>query len=161
MTLTTTAYVVHDQDTKDYWMVGGFARIIAESAHTGNRFCFGDMTHNVGDATPLHVHKDADEAFYVLEGEIRGVCGDDEWHGAKGSFIWLPRGVPHAYQAAGAGPLKVLVMFLPGGFDAFVAEAGAPAGSSAGAPVQDPVALVDIAARHGMDILGPPVNFLG
>ena len=160
MTQTATAYVVHDQETKDYWMVGGFARVIAETAGTQGQFCFGDMTHNPGEATPLHVHADADEAFYVLEGEIRGVCGDDEWQGTRGSFIWLPRGVPHAYQAVGTGQLRTLVMFLPGGFDAFVAEAGTPVEAGGEAPIQDPIALVEIAARHGMQILGPPVNFL-
>lgn len=161
MPTRSTAYVVSNTETRDYWMVGGFARIIAETTHTDGKFCFGEMTHQPGEATPLHIHHTCDEAFYILEGEIHGVCGDAEWHGTQGSFIWLPQGLPHAYQAVGDTPMRALVMFTPGGFDAFVAEAGVPAGSVATAPVQDPVALVEIAARHGMDVIGPPVNFLG
>ncbi len=154
-------YITSYQDSKDFSLVGGLARILGESSKTDGAFSLIHLTHQYGEATPLHIHHNQDEAFFVLNGDVRGICGDTEWEASGGAFIWLPRGLAHAFQAVSELPLELLVMSIPGGFDAFVAEAGTPVGSVTEAPDQDPVALIEIAARHGMEILGPPVDFLG
>jgi quercetin dioxygenase-like cupin family protein len=49
-----------------------------------------------GEATPRHVHPNAEETFYVLDGEIVvRVDGDDHRLGA-GSTTTVLRGTPHA-----------------------------------------------------------------
>ncbi len=165
MIVTTTMpapFVSAYQDSRDYWFVSGVARILGDGNDTGGHFDLIHMTHQLGDATPLHVHRTHDEAFFVLTGEVRGVYGETEWAATGGGFIWLPRGVPHAFQAVSDLPLEVLVMSVPGGFADFVADAGTPyvEGMDTSALATDPARFGMIAARHGIDIIGPPVDFL-
>ena len=47
-------------------------------------------------AVPLHVHRAAEEAFYVIEGEL-AVHADGRWSPVPaGSFALIPRGTQHA-----------------------------------------------------------------
>ncbi len=165
MLMTTTMptpFVSAYQDSRDYQFGSGVARILGDGDDTGGHFDLIHMTHQRGDATPLHIHHTHDEAFFVLNGEVRGVCGDTEWAATGGGFIWLPRGVPHALQAVSELPLEVLVMSIPGGFAAFVADAGTPyvEGMDTATLAFDLIQLGTIAARHGIEFVGPPVDFL-
>ena len=49
-----------------------------------------------GKVTPLHLHPDEDESFHILEGEVLVQIDGEEHLGGPGSFISVPRGVPHA-----------------------------------------------------------------
>ncbi|WOS65590.1 cupin domain-containing protein [Sinorhizobium fredii] len=66
-----------------------------------------------GFGPPLHVHHCEDEAFYVLEGKIRFLQGDTDFVAGPGTFVWGPRGVPHAFKVEPSGA-RALVMVTPG-----------------------------------------------
>src|SRR5258708_7026023 len=51
-----------------------------------------------GPAT-LHVHRDDDEAWHVLEGELRFRFGDRREVAPAGSTVFVPAGVAHTYEA--------------------------------------------------------------
>src|ERR671930_2347195 len=51
-----------------------------------------------GFGPPIHVHHDAAEAFYVLEGEYIMYLEDSEFVCPTGSFIFIPRGVRHGFR---------------------------------------------------------------
>jgi quercetin dioxygenase-like cupin family protein len=150
-------YVLADDDASAIWFLGTLAIIRADGARTGEALALVEFTHPAGFATPRHVHRTADEAFYVLEGSMRGSCGDQEWRASRGAFVWLPRGVPHGYAVEGDAPLRTLAFALPAGFDRFVVEAGEPAPARTvpppGAP--DLVKLNAAAARAGIENVGP------
>jgi quercetin dioxygenase-like cupin family protein len=44
---------------------------------------------------PMHIHDDEEEAFYILEGQLRVSCGEQTWTVGRGDFVMLPRGIPH------------------------------------------------------------------
>ena len=46
---------------------------------------------------PLHLHRNDDEAWYVLEGSLCVKMGDDEVELSAGSGVLVPRGTPHTY----------------------------------------------------------------
>ena len=164
-TVATSAapYITAYQDSKDFWLTGGRARILGETSRTNGAFSFVHLAHQHGESTPLHIHPNYDEAFFVLHGDIKGICGETEWEASSGAFIWLPRGVPHAFQAVSKLPLELLVMTVPGGFDDFVAEAGDPVveGVDPSTLTVDFERIAAAASRHGIELLGPPVDFLG
>ncbi|MBF6606520.1 MAG: cupin domain-containing protein [Chloroflexi bacterium] len=56
-----------------------------------------------GFGPPMHVHRDAAEAFYVLDGEY--VC-------PAGSFIYIPAGLAHGFRVGGEASRK-LNIYLP------------------------------------------------
>jgi mannose-6-phosphate isomerase-like protein (cupin superfamily) len=59
---------------------------------------------------PPHVHYKDDEAWYVLEGELRIQVGNDEVEARVGSGVFVPRGTPHTYWNPGPGPVRYLLV---------------------------------------------------
>ena len=117
-----------------------------------------EFTHPPGFSVPPHIHHTTDEGFYILEGAMRGSCGDQTWQATSGSFVWLPRGIPHSYAVDGDETLRSLAITLPAGFERFVAEAGEPARERTLPPPGEPdiEKLNAAAAKVGIEHLGPP-----
>ena len=76
-----------------------------------------------------------------------------------GSFAFGPKGVPHTFIAETNGA-KALIGFQPFHFEGFLHEVGQPATERVLPPPleapPDMERLLPIAARNGMEILGPP-----
>ena len=68
---------------------------------------------------PPHVHRDADEFFYVLEGEIDVLVGDTHAKLEPGMSATLPRNVMHRFDNLSSTAAKVLVVVTPGKGAAF------------------------------------------
>ena len=148
-----------DRSEDDHWFLGTLATVKAPSAATGGFLSVVEFLHPSGFATPSHIHHRADEAFYVLSGSIHGFCGDSVWEAGGGSFVWLPRGLPHGYSVDDGDPVRTLAITLPGGFDEFVAELGEPAlrhELPQAFVMPDISVLLAAAANDRQEILGPP-----
>lgn len=155
--------VVEDIDTEAFWFLGTLSRIRLGMDSTLGVFDMVEILHPEGYASPLHVHQDDNEVFFVLEGTLRGVCNDEEVTADTGSTIWLPKGSVHGYAAAGSTPLRILAMTVPGNFSGFVRDAGTPALQPELPPSDLPVdfeKVGEIAAQYGISIVGPPVGHL-
>src|SRR3954453_984012 len=61
---------------------------------------------------PLHIHHDAAEAFYVLDGEYLMFLDDREEVCPAGSFIFIPAGMRHGFRV-GAAPSRKLNFYFP------------------------------------------------
>ena len=91
-------------------------KLLAEDTD-GAFFLFED-TMAQGKTTPLHLHPDADETVYVLEGEILvTVDGKRERVGA-GGMTFTPRGTPHAFLVL-SDTARLLTLQTPGFGQAF------------------------------------------
>ena len=103
----------------------GSSFVVRASADTTG----GAFTHHRGVAaaldTPLHVHANEDELFYILEGEHVIQCGEDEFRLGPGGTAFLPRGVPHSQRCVEQGVGRLLVLTYPAGFEGFFRELGA------------------------------------
>jgi mannose-6-phosphate isomerase-like protein (cupin superfamily) len=55
----------------------------------------------VDGGPPRHTHTREDESFYVFTGTLDVQCGDDRFAAGPGSFVFLPRGVPHEFRTVG------------------------------------------------------------
>ena len=108
-----------------------------------------------GDGPPQHLHKNEDEAFYVLEGEIKFLLGERTVIAKAGSFVRIPRGTVHTYCRAEKKPAKLLAIFSPAGFEKFLDEA-------VDLDVTDTEAYVAkgkaLAEKYNMEIVGPPLD---
>jgi quercetin dioxygenase-like cupin family protein len=142
------------------WHLDTLKTFMALSEHTGGRLTAWEELLPHHSSPPLHVHRDADEAWLVLDGSLRFRVEDDEFTADAGSFVWAPRGRPHTYRVD-SPTARVLGLALPGGFDRFVVATGRPAEALTLPPPPDGppdiAALVAAAAEHGMEIVGPPL----
>jgi quercetin dioxygenase-like cupin family protein len=69
------------------------------------------------DGVDPHSHDDHVDAFYVLEGEVEFLAGDEPRRGGPGTLFAAPRGVAHGFRNPGPQPIRVLNLHAPhGGF---------------------------------------------
>src|SRR5688500_12484290 len=108
----------------------------AVAADTGGAWALLEQ-HTTGANPPLHLHEREDEAFYVLQGQVRMWIGDAEFEADAGSFVLAPRGVPHTYARQPGSDLKLLVLLVPAGFERMFDEIA----FMSQADQQDPAAL--------------------
>lgn len=94
---------------------------------------------------PLHVHREAEEAFYVLEGKLTVFSGDRVLAAPAGSFVLVPRGTVHSIANRGAVPVRWLTVISPAWVSVWIEEESA-----------DPDRQAEIYARYGLEIVGPP-----
>jgi quercetin dioxygenase-like cupin family protein len=124
--------------------LGAPARVLA----SGDGLGLVHLDLPAGDMPPLHVHRNEDEGFYCLGGEITVYLPGRSVTLRAGDFLLAPRDVPHAYEAGPDGA-RVLVSSTPSGFERFVLAVAALEALS-------PEILGGVAAEHGIEILGPP-----
>jgi mannose-6-phosphate isomerase-like protein (cupin superfamily) len=93
---------------------------------------------------PRHTHTREDESFYVLSGALDVQCGEDRFHAEPGSFVFLPRNVPHVLRSVD-GPATTLVIATPGGLDEYFADLHAAIKANA-----EPAELAAIQAAYGI-----------
>jgi mannose-6-phosphate isomerase-like protein (cupin superfamily) len=91
--------------------------IKASADTTGGAFTLFEENEPVD--TPLHVHENEDELFYVLEGEHLFQVGDQEFRADPGGLVFAPRGVPHAQRRVAPRTGRILVLTSPAGFEGF------------------------------------------
>jgi quercetin dioxygenase-like cupin family protein len=122
-------------------------RIHLSAVERGGDLTLLEIFATPGSQPPLHVHRDEDEGFYLLEGELTLWVGDEARTLSPGEFLLAPRRVPHTVRV-GDSPARYIVTAGPR-FEAFVRAV-----SELAAP--DPDDLARLAADQGIDLLGPP-----
>jgi mannose-6-phosphate isomerase-like protein (cupin superfamily) len=130
--------------------IGNFAMSLKASADdTDGAFSLLQADEPPGFGPPMHIHHDAAEAFYVLEGEYLIFIRDQEHRCPAGSFIFIPAGIPHGFRV-GDVPSRKLNLYAPGAMVGYFDELSAALGRGAA-----DAELAGIAERHGMEITGP------
>jgi quercetin dioxygenase-like cupin family protein len=143
---------------KAYWLPGGEqATIKVSSGETQGAYAVVELTLPSGVGPPPHIHHAMEETFYLLEGALEFVAEGTTTTATAGSLVRIPHGVRRAYRNGGATPARVLVFFLPGGFDGFLEEMGQPVTDAWPPPGGLPAAekVVATAAKYGCEIPPP------
>ena len=93
--------------------------MLATAAATDGAFSLLLSHAPPGDGAPLHVHRDESESFFVRAGTYRIWFGDDTFEAGVQDFVYLPRGVPHAWRVVSEMAGRKLILAVPGGIEAF------------------------------------------
>jgi quercetin dioxygenase-like cupin family protein len=103
-----------------FWFAGGgIWTMKASAAQTGGAFTLFEDSMVRGKATPLHLHPNEDETFYVLEGELTFQLRDELLTARPGSIVFAPRDVPHTLANRTDAPARYLLVCTPGGFERY------------------------------------------
>ena len=145
--------------SKRLWVADELMTFVVSGDETGGAYALTDSTVPTGGEAPLHVHGREDEAFWVLEGALEITVGGDRLTASAGSFVHLPRGIPHSYVNAGSEPVRFLTLMVPAGLEGFFEEVGKPATDPTSPPPfgdDDVERLLTFAPKYGVEILPPP-----
>jgi len=140
------------------WLLGGLYEVKAAGNETGDAVTIMEMTIPPGMGPPPHTHPGG-EAVYVLEGSCYYNIDGVKHEGGPGTLFYIPKDTVENFEPAGDKPLRVLVVYTPGGIDRFFEEAGEPAAERTIPPAPegppDVERLSSIGARYGMQIPAP------
>jgi mannose-6-phosphate isomerase-like protein (cupin superfamily) len=106
--------------------------------------------------TPLHVHRATDESFYVLEGTFGFQVGHQTFEATAGTFVFVPKGLEHAFWNEGTISARLLSTVSPPGFERYfeeLAEGLAAAGDDAEAAASLRKVLSE---KHDIEVVEPP-----
>lgn len=96
------------------------ALVLATADQTSGEFSLLQTRNEPpGFGPPMHRHRDAAEAFYVLEGEYQMYLEDGQALCPPGAFVYVPRAVPHTFKVTSSVPGKKLNLFTPAGMVGF------------------------------------------
>ncbi|HVM35467.1 MAG TPA: quercetin 2,3-dioxygenase [Actinomycetota bacterium] len=156
---TEGPYALHENTgVVDVWWLGGKMSLKATGADTEGRFAQLLATDPRGTAAPLHLHEEASETFYVVDGEVTLFVGDDEIDLGPGEFALVPPGVTHSYLVR-SGEARFFATIVPAGTEGFFTELGTPVVPGEAQPAfvpPDPEEFARRAASYGIQVVGPP-----
>jgi mannose-6-phosphate isomerase-like protein (cupin superfamily) len=81
------------------------------------RFTFGIIEIAPGRELEPHVHEDEDDAFYIVDGEMTFIFGNQRVTAPPGTFVLVPPGVEHGFENRDNRPVRMLNIHAPAGFD--------------------------------------------
>jgi quercetin dioxygenase-like cupin family protein len=152
--------IAHRQGEGDArWFLGALSTIKASAETTAGRVAVTENWAPRGHGSPLHVHHNEDEWFYVLSGELTFWVDGRITTATAGSFVYGPRDVPHTFTVS-SDEARFLLVVEPAGFENFLLELSEPAQSPTLPPASveppAPETMMATAAEYGVEILGPP-----
>ena len=154
--------ITNTADDEALWFGNSLVSIKLSSQDGADGICVVEHWAPSGDAPPLHLHRNEDEVFHIIEGTMRFRVGDDERVAGRGETVIGPKGIPHAYRVESADGAHYLTITRGADFETMLRQASRPAGRAA---LPEPVVptpetierLVKACAENGIDILGPPI----
>jgi quercetin dioxygenase-like cupin family protein len=159
-TITSPYRIQSGEGIDSVWWKDGRISVKAGRAETGGAFAQIETDDPRGSGPPRHLHHDEDELFYILEGELTAIVGEERFDLAAGDYLFAPRGVAHSYVVR-SERARMLVTLSPSGVEELFVELGAPTSGSEqpGETVMPPMdEMARVFARYGCEILGPPLS---
>ncbi|GAB2875672.1 cupin domain-containing protein [Streptomyces deserti] len=107
--------IIRDADAE---VVGGApvaVKLLADSSATGGALSTVRVSLTEGaDGARPHLHRGSAEMFFLLDGALEVLCGDDIVTAGPGDLVVVPPGKPHAFAAAPGATADLLIVITPG-----------------------------------------------
>lgn len=145
------------------WFNNTLVAIQVSSADGEEGICVIEHRLPYGDSPPLHMHRNEDEVFHILEGQMRFQINGHERVVGAGETVIAPKGLPHTYRVESPQGAHTLTVTRGSDFETMVRLASRPAERpdlpQPGAPTPEMMAtLMRLCAENGIDIVGPPME---
>ena len=121
-------------------------RIRTPVDETNGIYTMLELVADPRNGVPMHIHKNEEEHFIVLEGTMHIANGAETMDAPAGTAVTVSRGVPHAWCNLSDFPLRMLVVFSPGHIE------GLFRATAAG---RESVDVATLAEKYGTLLIGP------
>lgn len=95
----------------------------------------------------------------MMDGEVTFTVDGRTVLGTPGTFVQIPRTVPHGFKNHTDKPARMLIQCVPAGFDEFMLEFATELPSPETAPIpsspEEIKKLIAVAPKYGIEILPP------
>ena len=115
--------VYRSSDSGDaFWGPGDAYRFLVTGAETGGAYFAMEAIVPPGGSPPPHIHRNEDETFYVVEGSVDFLLGEETITAGVGDFVNVPRGTVHRFHNSGSDTMRMILTFTPAGIEKFFEE---------------------------------------
>jgi mannose-6-phosphate isomerase-like protein (cupin superfamily) len=149
--ITSTEVIPIGLHSSDEWMEvtpGERLMIRTSAAETNGAYAMFEIFAEAGNGVPMHIHKNEDEHFIVLEGTLHMAVGDKAVNVGAGRAVTVSRGVPHAWSNVSDTEVRMLVLFSPGYVEGMFREIALRQNDD----------IAAILEKFGCLIVGPPLS---
>jgi quercetin dioxygenase-like cupin family protein len=133
-------------------VLGDNQRVLLTGEDTGGSYALIEDFNPPGVGIPLHLHRNDDVMFYVVEGLVEFRIGSEILKATAGTTVHMPRHTPHAFTIIGDAPAKMLIMLVPAGLEKYFEELSQ-------LPSDEPPDMGEVIAisdRYGIEFLSAP-----
>ena len=119
--------VIHPPGDGERHGAGGGAVIVikATGADTAGSLFLSETTIEPGfPGPPPHRHERLHDMFYVLEGALTMLVGEETRQVTAGTFVCVPPGVRHTFSNPSEHPVRFLNFNTPGGWENYMRDLG-------------------------------------
>ncbi|MGZ5182198.1 MAG: cupin domain-containing protein [Ramlibacter sp.] len=102
-------------------VMGADVRFLCTADNTDRRWSLMEVALPPDAGPPPHSHP-WDEAYYVMEGQVRFSLEGKEQLVAGGDFIYAPGGTVHGFKGASERPARLLIFDAPAHAESFFRE---------------------------------------
>jgi len=130
--------------------------VLVEPETTGGEFSVIEASISAGiPGPPPHIHTDGlEEIWYILDGELDFLVGDETIRAGKGATVYVPAGSVHTFSnPSDTNGARWIGIFRPGGGLKMLEEL-ADVMPADGPPDMDRMMATFVA--HGVELVGPP-----
>lgn len=121
-----TAPIVHEPGGGETTAVGSLTFAIKAGAeHTQGAYSLVEA--DGPSFATAHVHHDREEAFFVIEGNVLFLVGEERVEAEPGAFLLVPRETMHGFRSQ--GDARLIIIHSPAGFERFFRETAAAVNS--------------------------------
>jgi quercetin dioxygenase-like cupin family protein len=143
-----SATIVRAGERKPLNVLGMPLTMLCEAGETGGSWSLFEEEVPLGMGPPPHRH-DWDEAYYMLEGQVKFVIDGDSVTSNAGDFNYLPRGTIHGFKGASDTPARVLIFASPAHGSEFFHELSEHVRSVP----EDLSKIPEIGRQHGIEFM--------
>lgn len=145
------------------WWSGHAMTFKCRGPESGGSFGLIETKLHRGYEPPQHYHREDDEFYYLLDGEMTFKAGDELYELVTGGFVFLPKGIPHGFAVRGTGEAHVLMWTSPSGprhsgalfFDHGLRGEGQE--PPFGVKPIDPETMSGLLSTYNIEVVGPPL----
>jgi len=143
------------------WFMGTSLKILVSASEGNDDLCVVEHKAQRGESPPLHVHRNEDEIFFVIEGQVRIDLDGKTRYLGDGEACVAPKGVAHTYRVESA-LARLLTITRGHDFETMLRSLSRPAGGPGLPPRAEPTPemvaiLTEACRRNHIDIVGPPI----
>lgn len=164
MTIDKAITTVDNGQGQSLSVVGDTYRILISGEETKGAYAVIDMLVPPGGGPGPHAHKDMQEMFYMVEGEIHFKMEGGSYTATQGAFVNIPLGgAVHSFKNTSDSIAHLLCTVVPAGLDRFFREIGESVEAGKLFSPSTPTAeelnkLKSVAEKYGQQLY--PANFL-
>jgi len=140
-----------DKSFQQYDLDGLNFKIVLSGNKTGGKYSLLEILFSAEkeNEIPLHLHSRETLIIYILEGNFSFRYGNEKIVGNQGTVLKFEKDIPHSYKKTGKTPGRLLILFIPAGFENFFKDVRLNQSKMKLSGEEDPVLLHVLEKKYG------------